>query len=172
MANYAYVEDNEVKNLYDLLPANWRNISNFYVLSDDELEVHGWYKVVKDTPAYNQETQRLGDPTYHFENDVVYERDTVIDIPVIIPVELPTLSQEQLDMIQQYEISTKWADIRATRDRLMTEFEWRYTRYDRQIRMNIEPTDNINALDAYMQALADITNTEDPYTVQWPTYTG
>lgn len=172
MANYAYVENNEVNNLYDLLPPNWRNISNFYVLTDEELKVHGWYKVVIDTPNYNQETQTLGNPTYHFENDIVYERPTVIDLPVIIPVEAPVISEEQLEMIRQYEISTKWSDVRTNRDRLMAEFEWRYTRYNRQIRMNIQPTDNIAILDTYMQALADITNTEDPFAIQWPIYTG
>jgi hypothetical protein len=60
--------------------------------------------------------------------------------------------------------------VRAERDRLMSEFEWRYTRYERQVRLSLTTTDNISNLDTYMQALADITAREDLTNLVWPTY--
>jgi hypothetical protein len=52
----------------------------------------------------------------------------------------------------------------------MRDFEWRYTRYHRQIRLGLPTTDSLENLDNYMQALADITNQEDLSNIIWPEY--
>lgn len=62
----------------------------------------------------------------------------------------------------------KWAQVRAQRDRLMDLFEWRIARYRRQVRQGQQPTDVLSELDAYMQALADITEQPDPDHIVWP----
>jgi hypothetical protein len=64
----------------------------------------------------------------------------------------------------------QWQTIRQTRDRMMANYDWRYTRYEREVRLGLTPTDDIVQLDAYMQALADITQQEDPYNIVWPDY--
>lgn len=61
------------------------------------------------------------------------------------------------------------ASIRAVRDRKIADIAWRYERTARQERLGITPTDNISALDAYVQALADITlQATFPQSVEWP----
>lgn len=71
---------------------------------------------------------------------------------------------------QEYEsrLASKWKEIREKRDALMQEMDWRVLRYQRQVRSNVTPTDDIAVLDAYMNALADITNEEDPFLVTFP----
>jgi hypothetical protein len=61
-------------------------------------------------------------------------------------------------------------EIRIVRDEKMRDFEWRYTRYHRQIRLGLPTTDSLENLDNYMQALADITNQEDLSNIIWPEY--
>ena len=36
MANFAYTENGEIVGVYDQLPENWKNISNFYTLSTED----------------------------------------------------------------------------------------------------------------------------------------
>lgn len=61
-----------------------------------------------------------------------------------------------------------WSEIRNIRNQKIEEVEWRYNRYAREIRLGISTTDNINNLDTYVQALADITEQEDPTNISWP----
>lgn len=72
-----------------------------------------------------------------------------------------------LELSLAYE--EQWKTIRAHRDQLMAMFEWRYTRYEREIRLEMPTTDSMEKLDEYMQALADITKQEDPFNITWPT---
>lgn len=58
---------------------------------------------------------------------------------------------------------------RTERDRRMDAFQWRLQRYEREIRSGRSATDNIADLDAYMQALADVTaQAEFPDNITWP----
>lgn len=162
MANYAYVEDNNIVGVYDLLPTVWRNYSNFFALEGewDYLKSLGWYKIEHVIPEYDPITQKIDNPRQWFENDTVYQTMDVIDIP-----QEPTIAPEiQIEQITHEQ----WDAIRTQRDRLMSEFEWRYTRYNRQIRSGITPTDDILVMDTYMQALADITQQENPFNIIWP----
>lgn len=156
MAKYAYVEGLSVIQVTDGLPTNWRNISNFYTLEGDTAALNslGWYNVVENIPEYDPSAQALNSPTYNFNGTEVIQSQEVFDLPV---TEDPVASFQ-------------WAVIRQTRDELMSNFEWRYTRYDREVRLNVTPTDTIESLDAYMQALADITKQEDPFHIIWPTF--
>lgn len=61
-------------------------------------------------------------------------------------------------------------DIRADRDARIQAVSWRYERYAREARLGMAPTDDINALDKYVQTLAEVPNqTGFPDDVQWPT---
>jgi hypothetical protein len=66
------------------------------------------------------------------------------------------------------EILRKWYEIRSHRDRLLSELDWRFLRYQSQVRLGIEPVDSIVELDTYAQALRDITLQSDPNAIQWP----
>ena len=60
-------------------------------------------------------------------------------------------------------------EVRAKRDRLIAQEGWRYARYASEIRQGLTPSDDIEALDAYAQALRDIPTQEGfPWNVEWP----
>ena len=78
---------------------------------------------------------------------------------------IPLTDQEKLDIKNE-----KWAEIRKVRDNLIQDIIWRVQRYQSEVRLGVEPTDNIVALDQYIQALRDITKQEDPFNIVWPNY--
>ena len=60
-------------------------------------------------------------------------------------------------------------EVRSKRDRLIAQEDWRYARYNSEIRQGLTPSDDIKALDAYVQALRDIPTQEGfPWNVKWP----
>lgn len=69
----------------------------------------------------------------------------------------------------QAETKTLWNQIRAERDKRISEVTWRYERYARYERLRITQVDSIEELDKYVQALADVPqNQNDPYDIVWP----
>lgn len=66
------------------------------------------------------------------------------------------------------ELARKWYEVRSHRDRLLSEIDWRVLRYHSQLRLGITPVDNIEQLDAYAQALRDVTLQSDPDAIVWP----
>ena len=62
----------------------------------------------------------------------------------------------------------EWRNIRQIRNERISEVEWRINRYNSEVRLGLEPTDDIRKLDTYIQALRDITKHEDPFTIVWP----
>ena len=62
-----------------------------------------------------------------------------------------------------------WEQVRNTRDEKIAELDWRYNRYHRLERLGLDQIDDLNALDIYSQALADITKQSDPMNIVWPT---
>jgi hypothetical protein len=161
---YAFVEDNKVIDVKDNLPQNWRNISNFYIHANDYdyLKSLGWYPVTFPNIEYNPQTQRLDNWRYNFNGNSVDRLADVIDVPQPSAADIQRAEQER--------VNTRWQEIRIQRDEMMRSFEWRYTRYERQKRLGIPTTDQIENLDTYMQALADITLQADPYNIIWPSY--
>lgn len=68
------------------------------------------------------------------------------------------------------EMNAQWQVIRDERDRRIQEVAWRYERFSRYERLGMTQIDDINSLDQYVQALADIPQTQtDPFNVVWPT---
>jgi len=71
----------------------------------------------------------------------------------------------------QAEKDREQADaVRAKRDRLIDKEDWRYTRHNSEVRQGLTPSDDIVALDTYIQALRDIPDQAGfPWNVEWPT---
>ena len=158
MTVYANIVNGEVKGVYDLIPKFWNGQNQFDILCSNDttfMRNNGFVKIIRDTTSYDPLTHRMSDfPTYTVMYGDVYEHREITVIPPVAPP-----SREDLLI-----------SVRAERDRLMSEFEWRYTRYERQVRLGLTTTDNISNLDTYMQALADITAREDLTNLVWPTY--
>jgi hypothetical protein len=73
------------------------------------------------------------------------------------------------DKIEDINNDVVWAQIRLLRDQKIQELDWRYIRYNRLQRLNLPQIDDITKLDAYGQALADITKQGDLFNFVWPT---
>jgi hypothetical protein len=170
MANYAHVISNEIQGVYDKLPKNWKNISNFNLLTDSDIEQFGWQRIVKDVPDYDNKTHKIDSPTHILLNGTVHEQYELIALPVLPKSEQKELTEEELIQLEQQRINQQWDSIRNTRDKLMQDFDWRYVRYEREVRLNLPTTDDIIKLDEYMQSLADITLQEDPFNIVWPEF--
>lgn len=75
------------------------------------------------------------------------------------------------DMTEQELINQtarKWYEVRSMRDKMLADIDWRFLRYQSQMRLGLTPTDDIQALDTYSQALRDITQQSDPENLIWP----
>ena len=121
MANYAHIENNEITGVYDLIPDNWRNISNFSALDDlPFMQTLGWRVIIKDVPYFDSNTQRLGNPQYKIENDNVIETFEVIDLPVYVQPEPVEPTEEQLLQIKINRHINAMAQLRMKRDTLLT----------------------------------------------------
>ena len=160
MAKIAYVEDSIVVGVYDQLPTNWKNISNFFTLEGEVeyLKTLGWLPIIKRETTYDPATQCKGAFNYTVEGDQVIESNYIVDKPS------PPTDEEIAAAL-----ANQWIAIRNQRDLLMQQTDWRYTRYEREVRLQISPTDTLENLDTYMQSLANITEQTDPYNISWPT---
>lgn len=154
MANFAFVENDQIQGVYDLLPKNWKNISNFSAIDNEEkLKSYGWYKIKKQSYDFDETTHKLSDwPKHTFVNGEVIEERTI----------------ERKKIPVKNTIQQEWQKVRNRRDELMRGFEWRYIRYEREKRLNLNTTDDIKDLDEYMQQLANVTNFSTPSSVVWP----
>lgn len=74
------------------------------------------------------------------------------------------LTQEELAARDR----TQWAQVRQTRNSLISDVEWRVQRHMSEIRLGKHPTDDISKLDQYIQELRDVTLQADPFNVTWP----
>jgi hypothetical protein len=152
MANYAHIEEGVITGRYDLVPENWRNISNLHLMKDDEefMRSIGWRTVQKITPTYNSDTQRLGNPQYEIIDDEVIETIEVIDLPVESPP--PALSEEELSILHATQHDDAMMALRQKRDMLLTASD--YTQLADIIKKNGEAL--TLRFEKYRQSLRDL----------------
>lgn len=115
--------------------------------TEEELADAGFFPV-EDMPSYDGDTHK-----------VIWNNNTLTWEVV------PRTEEEISEQLEQ-----DWKELRATRDIKIKEVEWRVFRYQSQIRLGLDPVDNIENLDVYIQSLRDITSTvSNPLEVVWPT---
>jgi hypothetical protein len=143
MANYCYVENNEIKELCGELPKNWKNISGLDLSKNDRdfLKSIGWYIVEKEVIYYDIKKQKIIDYEYKFENDNVYE------IPKIITYTDNEIS-EQLEN-KKYHF---YNFLRQQRNNLLKDCDWTQT-IDIQ---SSKTTEWIEKWKKYRQSLRDL----------------
>ena len=83
-----------------------------------------------------------------------------------------TKTQEEIDQEQSQLVANQWHNVKKQRDEILRDFDWRYIRYHREVRLGRTPKDRIEDLDLYTQQLADITTQEDPFSIVWPAFAG
>lgn len=117
--------------------------------TDEEIEDAG-YVVVPPKPSYDLETQTLS-----------WDSETVSWV-------VSDLSEQEILDKQLEYTKSKWKAIRDERDEKINALSWRIERYNSEVRLGLTPTDDIVALDNYIQALRDITEVESISDVVWP----
>ena len=141
---YCYIENNQIKQTLDVLPTNWRNISNFYILPNSELKKHGWLPL--EEVEYNGTlTEGL-----HIQESKVLQVIT-------------QSSPQQINVEEQ--IQDQWAGVRYRRDELLLESD-KFVLFDVYEKFSNEKHQEIKD---YRQQLRDIPqNSEVPDNIIWP----
>lgn len=135
-----------------LLPAN----ATFTPLDDAE---DGYVNIFKDDKK-QQVIDKRGSTYFNIQGDEFTITELGADIPEGALLEKPVIEPTEEELA---------ASIRSERDSLLSAISWRYERYERETRLNTATTDNIETLDIYAQALADIPEQKGfPTTISWP----
>jgi hypothetical protein len=157
MAEWVYVENNEIMEYYGDLPANWRHISGLSLSKNDLpfLKSLGWYPVTKESEIYDSSTQKLVGYNYTIRDADVLETPDIVDIPL-----------EELTPTTEYRDNCL-AVIRLNREKLLKECDWTQLP-DVQ---NTKSAEWIQSWASYRQQLRDLPQTAietDNFNVEWP----
>jgi hypothetical protein len=143
---YALVEDGLVKESNRMLPRNWKNISNFYLLDQETLKSYGWFPY-RFEPASIPENG-ISDGSYYeiTEQEVVEIQTYRIKTELEIEIELDSM----------------WSFIRERRTVKLKECDWT------QLSDSPLTPEKKEQWQIYRQSLRDITLQSDPYNIVWP----
>ena len=142
MANWAYVENNEVVGQYDLLPRSWKNTSGLNLAADDLpfLKSLGWYPVTKESESYNKSTHYVSGYNYEAREDDVLES--------IVLSERQPEPQEEFSTLKYRFIE----QLRSKRNELLANSDWTQLQ---DVQNSLDETTK-NKWVVYRQALRDI----------------
>lgn len=149
MTKLAHIENNTVTGVYEYLPDNWRNISNFNALADDTeyLRSLGWRTIVKANPSYDENTQYLSDAEYEIQGDDVIEIINVITRQINSPP--PAVEIDTRDGVLHINAMQL---LRTKRDMLLQQTD--FTQLSDIIKKNGETL--TSAYESYRQTLRDL----------------
>jgi len=151
MSLYCYIKDNQVVTGPRILPENWENVSNFYLLPNDIIKTYGWVPYIKVTDDK---------PVIMSVNREVFE-DRVVDTFITRDKTQEEIEEENNEILQN-----KWNDIRRQRNELLSESD-RYALIDV---WNSLSEAKQQEWSTYRQQLRDLPqNYNDPDTVVFPT---
>ena len=114
MANWAHIENGEIKGQYDLLPKNWRNISGLDLSKNDLpfLKSLGWYPVTKSNETFNDLTHYVSGYNYQIQENDVLET-------IILTEKLPEPEQD-FSILKNNFIE----ELRKKRNELLVTSDW------------------------------------------------
>ena len=159
MSQYVVVENAQITERYDAVPENWRNISNFILMTDSERAAYGFLQV------------KQSDVTYDPIRSVLISNDIKLDAnlqPYIDLVIEPTMTDQQY---QEYLFNESLSILRNRRDSLLCACDWTMT----QDMIELKGQDWKTDWSTYRQQLRDFTNPYktnqnpfDPNSVNFP----
>lgn len=159
MAEWAFVENNEIKELHDKLPVSWRNISGLDKASLQFLKQQGWLPVKKNHTEYDDTKYKLNGYIYEvFEDDVVETSQVV------------SLTQQELDGREQNIKTEFFNHLRQERIRRLQESDWTQANDVQQL-MSLEW---VESWKRYRQQLRDLPQlyensaNYDISSIEWP----
>ncbi len=143
---YALVEDGLVKESNRMLPRNWKNISNFYLLDQETLKSYGWFPY-RVEPASIPENGISDGSYYEITEEEVVEIQTY---------------RIKTDLEIEIELDGMWSFIRERRTIKLKECDWT------QLSDSPLTPEKKEQWQIYRQSLRDITLQSDPYNIVWP----
>ena len=151
MSLYCYIKDNQVVIGPRILPENWENVSNFYLLPNDIVKTYGWVPYIKVTD---------NKPIIVSVNREVFE-DRVVDTFIARDKTQEEIEEENNEILQN-----KWNDVRRQRNELLSKSD-RYALIDV---WNSLSEVKQQEWSTYRQQLRDLPqNYNDPDAVVFPT---
>jgi hypothetical protein len=129
------------------VPKSFGNVSNFHLLSDEQLKNYGWYPV------------RLVENANKTTTTLVTGYDFVIEGDEVIQYE--QIREKTLEELQTEE-DVKWKQIRVQRGRLLQSSDWT------QLLDSPLTVEKKEEWQTYRQSLRDITTQTDPFDIIWP----
>lgn len=138
MANWAYIENENIKEVHEKLPKNWRNVSNLNALESNSemLRNLGWYPVNHNRIDYDPIIQTLKSISIKFDGKKVYE----------------TLIAEDIDTSVLYNEFIK--ELKEQRNKLLQDSDFMCL-HDL---ISIKGQDYANDITSYRQQLRDLPN--------------
>lgn len=139
------------------------------------------YSYKGETPAELPQRIRMLDGSTRTDS-ITFTAQELSEAGYVLTSEAPAVSLKQktywtgtawqvLDLTQEELTArdrTQWAQVRQTRNNLISDVEWRIQRHMSEVRLGKRPTDDISKLDQYIQELRDVTLQADPFNVTWP----
>jgi hypothetical protein len=163
MANWAYVEENEIKELHDLLPKSWRNISGLRLLENNTefLNSIGWYSVIKQHQSYDKSSYQTDGYNYVFDEKRVIETIKLIEYQENLEQQLISFDQQKINFLFL---------LREERNRRLINSDWSQL-LDTQEFFNDDERIEWKKYRQYLRDLTDIyvnDSTIDLELVNWP----
>lgn len=156
MAEWVYIENNEILEYHDKLPNNWRNISglNLSANNTEWLKSLGWFPIQKTAEV-------LGQHVSHYDYQIL--DDYVIETPVY-----QIFSDEEKIEMARHEFNVFLSQVRQHRNHLLLESDYTQLADVMLLQTEIEK----KSWKLYRQALRDFPSTiNEVCDLNWPSFT-
>lgn len=148
MKKYCLIKNGAIIDGPTFLPENAENVSNFYLLSDQELKSYGWL-------PYTLVDNQLENQILENTNIEILENE-VIETKIYRDMTLIEIENRETNILNR-----KWKNVRTKRNRLLLDSDW--------TQLNDSPVDKI-LWSTYRNQLRDLPqNFSHPDLVVWPT---
>lgn len=149
MKKFAYIENGKIKKVGDL-PRNFKNVSNFHLLSDESLKSYGWLPV----ETISEDKAVFVSSSFEVLEDKVIENVVTRD-----------KTEEEIAADLEGEKQSKWYNIRRKRDIILSESDVHVV----SDKWEIMDSETKEKWRTYRKALRDIPQSfEDPDSVEFP----
>lgn len=113
MAEWVYVENNQIKEYHSSLPKSWRNISGLDKANVNYLTTLGWFKIEKNHDLFDEKTHKSDGYEYQIFDDRVVE--TIKIVP---------LSTQEILLNDARKREEFFEYLRGERNRRLSESDW------------------------------------------------
>ena len=146
MAQYALIKDNLITNLYDSIPVSFGNeVSGFHLLTDEEREKYGFYKVEQpDLSLYNPELHKID-----------LEEHIIVDGRPVHIVQFSEIYTEE-ELLQKKK-DDFWRTVRDHRNYLLSKSDWTMM----SDLVSVKGESWVNTWSSYRQQLRNLTDNQN-----------